>query len=282
VTEEVKVKAIFGLRGRRLAVATTAMFAAVGGIAYAAIPDATGVYHACLSKNGSIRIIDPDTDQCRANETSITFNQQGPKGDPGRPGTNGVNGTNGTNGVSPTVTQLAAGDPNCPNGGAAMTDAANTTAYVCNGANGQNGTDGQPFSGTFTSPNGQYSISVTNTGVTIAQTSGSLIKLAGDDVTIRSKGSTAIQSDLNINLRGGNNVTIESASNFMLKGGGVGTVESAGSLAVKGSSVSINGNGSTCLLVARLGDGVLSTSGNQGATSTGFITSGAPSVCIGG
>jgi hypothetical protein len=50
---------------------------------------------------------------------------------------------------------------------------------------------------------------------------------------------------------------------------------------VKGSSVSING-GLTCLLAARLGDGVMTTSANQGALSTGFITSGSPSVCIGG
>jgi len=83
-------------------------------------------------------------------------------------------------------------------------------------------------------------------------------------------------------VRGGNNITVQSDSNFTLKGSGTGTVESFGSLAVKGSSVSINDNGSTCLLVARLGDSVFTTSGNQGAFSNGFITSGSPTVCIGG
>jgi hypothetical protein len=290
------MKRFFGLRGSRLAIATAAIFAVAGGIAYAAIPDAGGVYHACLSKNGSLRIVDPNTDQCRANETAITFNQKGEKGDPGSPGTNGTNGTdgtdgapgwpgadgkdgtNGTNGVSPTVAQLDPGNPHCLNGGVAITDAAGTTAYACSG---QNGTNGQPFSGTFTSQNGQYSISVTDTGVTIAQAGGSHVTLAGDNLTIRTKGTTTLQSDTDISVRGGSNVTVLSGSNFMLKGGGTGTVESSGSLAVKGSSVSING-GVTCLLAARLGDSLMATSADQGAFSTGFITSGSPSVCIGG
>jgi hypothetical protein len=300
------MRMLFRLRGSRLAIATAAIFAVAGGIAYAAIPDAGGVYHACLSKNGSIRIIDPDTDQCRANEAAITFNQKGDKGDPGaqgaqgpagtngtngtngapgRPGADGKDGTNGTNGVSPTVEQLDPGNPHCLNGGVAITDAAGTTAYACsgqNGTNGTNGTNGQPFSGTFTSPSGEYSISVTDTGVTIAQANGSRIALAGDDISIRSKGAMALESGLNINVRGGNNITVESASNFTLRGSGTGTVESSGSLALKGSSVSINDNGSTCLRVARLGDSVFTTSGNQGAFSNGVITSGSPTVCIGG
>ena len=45
-------------------------------------------------------------------------------------------------------------------GGAAITDANNSTAYVCSGQDGQPGKDGTPFSGTFTSSNGAYSISV--------------------------------------------------------------------------------------------------------------------------
>ena len=137
-----------GLRGKRLVLVTMAIFGAAGGIAFASIPDSTGTYHAgMLVKDGTIRIIDPTTDQCKAKtETEITFNKQGPQG------SQGVPGQNGTNGVSPTVRQVAPG-PNCPAGGAAITDAANSTAYVCNGSNGA---DGQPFSGTFTSPNGQY------------------------------------------------------------------------------------------------------------------------------
>lgn len=42
---------------------------------------------------------------------------------------------------STTVTQLAAGDPNCPSGGAAITGDG-STAYVCNGATGNAGATG--------------------------------------------------------------------------------------------------------------------------------------------
>ena len=119
------MKAMFGLlRRRRLAVVTVAIFAVAGGIAYGSIPDAGGVYHACLAKTGAVRIIDTDTDQCKSIETAITFNQQGQPGDPGQ---------------SPTVAQVAAGDSHCAAGGAAITDAAGTTAYVCSGANGKDG-----------------------------------------------------------------------------------------------------------------------------------------------
>ncbi len=165
------MRSIVGLRSRRLVLATVAIFAVAGGIAYAAIPDTGGVFHACVMKNGSVRIIDPDTDQCKQNESAITFNQKGQTGrslahrvrpartaPTGRTGRTATNGAPGQPGVSPTVTQLAVNDPNCPAGGAAITDAAQHTAYVCSGT---------PFSGTFTSPNGKYKISVTDTGVTV-------------------------------------------------------------------------------------------------------------------
>jgi hypothetical protein len=313
------MKSIFGLRGRRLAITTVAIFAVAGGVAYAAIPDAAGVYHGCVLKNGTLRIIDPDTDQCKANERAITFNQTGQKGDPGSPGapgqpgadgtngTNGTDGTNGTNGApgqpgadgkdgtngtdgtSPTVAQLGPGNPNCLNGGVAITDAAGTTAYVCSGQNGQNGTDGQPFSGTFTSPNGQYSISVTDTGVTIAH-GGSTISLVGTDIRVHSSGTAELESALGMTLRGSTDVTVESASGLALKGGtdvnvvsgGTATVQGSSIVTIKGSTVKINPGAATCLLAARMGDPVLSSSTNQGATSTGTIMSGSGTVCIGG
>ena len=140
-------------------------FAVAGGVAYATIPDSGNVYTACmLNKVGTIRLIDPALGNsslmghCVAAETQISWHQQGQKGDPGIPG------TNGTNGASPTVAQLAAGDSHCVAGGAAITDAAGSTAYVCSG---QDGKDGQSFAGTFTSPNGQFSLKVADAGVVI-------------------------------------------------------------------------------------------------------------------
>ncbi len=245
-----------GLRGKRLALATVAIFGAAGGIAFASIPDdGTGVYHACLAKNGKIRIIDPVTDQCKKNETEITFNQKGPQGIPGVPG------QNGTNGVSPTVTQLPPGNTNCPAGGAAITDAANSTAYVCSG---RNGADGQPFSGTFTSPNGQYSIAVTDAGVTITG--------AGNTVGVSSTG-------VRVDTHGGGSVTVMSDTNLTLRAGGGGTLESSSPLTVRGSTVNINAGGS-CLQAARTGDFVHGTATSAGDVSASII-GGSSSVCVG-
>jgi hypothetical protein len=283
------VKSIFGLRGRRLALVTVAIFAVAGGIAYASIPDATGVYHACMLKNiGTIRIIDLDKQQhcVSALETEITFNQKGQKGDqglqgtPGQPGTNGQNGTNGSNGsngapgISPTVTQLAVGDSNCPAGGAAITGATGPTAYVCSGLNGQNGqngqpgADGQPFSGTFTSPNGQYSISVTDTGVTVAHGASTFIRLSANDVTVRSD-TMSLLAGTDFTVRAGTGFDVSSGAGTRIRGNTV--------LSLQGSLVTLNGG--SCAPAARLGDTVSSTVG--GGFAFGSITTGSGTVCIG-
>ena len=102
---------------------------AVAGVAYATIPDGGGVYTACRL-NGIGRSSGPRPggspsgpstsllSHCTSFETQITWNQKG------------------QNGVSPTVAQLSPGDSHCPAGGAAITDGAGTTAYVCSGQNG--------------------------------------------------------------------------------------------------------------------------------------------------
>jgi hypothetical protein len=151
----------------RTLVAALVAAAAAGGIAYAAIPDAAGVYHGCIHKNtGALRVIDSASQQCNAaSERAITFNQQGPAG------------------ISPSVAQLASGDSHCAAGGAAITDAAGSTAYVCNGSDGADGQDGDSFDGTFTSPNGQYSLSVTDAGILLTSSLGAQVRIDGKLVT---------------------------------------------------------------------------------------------------
>jgi hypothetical protein len=214
------------------------------------IPDAGGVCHACVTKTGAVGIIDTETDQCKSIETAITFNQKGQPGDPGQ---------------SPAVAPVAAGDSHCASGGAAITDAAGTTTYVCSGANGKDGADGTPFSGTFTSPNEQYSISVTDTGVTIAG--------AGTTVNLSSTGLKVMAST---------SLTLKSSGDVSLESGGSLSVKAGGTLGLSGAFLTLNNSGPTCLRAARLGDSILATSTNQGALSTGFITDGSPTVCIGG
>jgi hypothetical protein len=149
----------------RVAVLAASMFAILGGIAYATIPDGKGIYSACmLNKVGTIRLIDPSLpasslmSHCTALETQITWNQQGqpgpqglqgPKGDTGAQGPQGAKGDTGVPGAQgpqgPVGTSVtSASEPpgsNCAYGGASFASASPTT-YACNGAPGAQGTQG--------------------------------------------------------------------------------------------------------------------------------------------
>ena len=98
-----------------VAVLTAGIAAVAAGVAYATIPDASGVIHSCYNASanpsGAVRVIDTATGAtCSKNEKPLNFNQtgpqgpqgvqgiQGPKGDPGTNGTNGAPGTNGATG----------------------------------------------------------------------------------------------------------------------------------------------------------------------------------------
>jgi hypothetical protein len=57
---------------------------AAGGIAYASVPDASGVIHGCYQKvNGQLRVIDSSTDNCGPSEVALNWNQTGPQGPSG-------------------------------------------------------------------------------------------------------------------------------------------------------------------------------------------------------
>jgi hypothetical protein len=157
------------------AVSSCAAALLVGGIAWAAIPGEGGVISACYGKvGGVVRVIDTaKREKCVAGlEVPLSWNQQGPKGDPGTPG---AAGKDGTDGVDPTVTQLEANDANCPAGGVAIRDSAGHIGYVCSA---------QPFSGTLTSPSGEYSISVTDNGITMSRGNSAAVRIAGQDIDI--------------------------------------------------------------------------------------------------
>jgi hypothetical protein len=153
--------------------------------------------------------------------------------------------------MSPTVAQLAAGDANCPAGGASITDAASHVGYVCNGTNGTNGSDGEAFAGTFTSPNGQYKLEVADTGITLQGPVGR-IRLTPS--------GTEVRADTDLTLRAGAIAKLQGDA-----------------------QVQLNGCGAT---VARVGDTVfgLVTVGPDGGTFpllSGAILTGAPTVCAG-
>jgi Collagen triple helix repeat (20 copies) len=83
-----------------LAVAVAALVLALGGVAWATIPDSGGVIHGCYSKAiGRLRVIDPSTPaHCTALESSIQWNQTGPQGPQGLKGDTGAQGPQGLKG----------------------------------------------------------------------------------------------------------------------------------------------------------------------------------------
>ena len=88
---------------------TSILVVAAGSAAFAAIPDAGGVIHACyLKSGGSIRVIDATTMTCKATESALDWNQQGQQGLPGPQGPKGDTGAAGPAG--PAGPQGAKGD----------------------------------------------------------------------------------------------------------------------------------------------------------------------------
>lgn len=63
-----------------MAVALISLLVALGGVAFATIPDPSGEIHGCFKKvNGDLRLVDSAA-ACRKNEKAIQWNQQGPPG----------------------------------------------------------------------------------------------------------------------------------------------------------------------------------------------------------
>jgi hypothetical protein len=94
-----------------MAVASVALFLAVGGVAAASIPDASGVVHVCYQKSGGgLRIVDTakrgTVGRCRKGERATSWTRRaavngtrGLKGSQGVEGTQGVEGSKGSQGL---------------------------------------------------------------------------------------------------------------------------------------------------------------------------------------
>ena len=70
-----------------LVLSVLALVAALGGVAYSAIPDPMGVIHGCYLNQGSrtLRVID-SAESCAGTETALNWSQQGPAGPAGPEG----------------------------------------------------------------------------------------------------------------------------------------------------------------------------------------------------
>jgi hypothetical protein len=104
---------------RRFVIAAAVVaFAAVGGIAYATIPDSGAVIHGCYTKStGTIRVIDSSVTNCKSGETSLNWNQTGPAGPlgpagpAGQPGPAGLAGAPGSTGPAGPIGQPGPAGP---------------------------------------------------------------------------------------------------------------------------------------------------------------------------
>jgi hypothetical protein len=156
-------------------VAIAAAVFALGGIAWATIPDSAGVIHGCYQKNqGRLRVIDTDGSQtCDPSEKPLSWNQigpqgpQGPQGDPGPQGPPGAKGDTGPQGPQgdtgpqgpqgDTGPQGPQGDPGPPGPSDAWSVSGYCTGFgtpaYCAPTNGGNDLE------TLTLPPGSYVIS---------------------------------------------------------------------------------------------------------------------------
>jgi len=84
---------------RRVLVFTVGALIALGGIAYATIPDVSGLISACYSStSGALRVIDSAA-KCSAAERALSWNQTGPAGAQGAQGLKGDTGAAGAQGL---------------------------------------------------------------------------------------------------------------------------------------------------------------------------------------
>jgi hypothetical protein len=171
--------------------------AAFGGrAATAALTDE--VITACFKQsNGTLYLVGGESSRadCQPGDRPISWNAQGPPG------------------VSVTSVALAPGDDaNCRLGGSKFTSASGVT-YACNGG----------FTGTSTSPNGAFSISLEDTGIELEGPTGRVrINAAG----------IAVQSSTGLAL--------DAATTIDLDSNGTINVDAAGRVSITGSVVDIN------------------------------------------
>lgn len=148
---------------------------------------------------------------------------------------------------------------------------------------GQPGPQGPPgvFTGTLTSPNGAYSISVTDAGI-VLRAPGATARLVGSDITLDSSSSTTVQAGTSfglitgtgLSLASGGNTTLQTAKSLAASSG------SDTSLAV-GKDLSMEVGGTTSFQ----GGGNVTLESGSGATlrgGTGVLLSSAGPVTVNG
>jgi hypothetical protein len=126
------------------------------------------------------------------------------------------------------------------------------------GDKGDAGPAGQSFSGTVTSPNGEYSISVTDAGITIAHGATNAITLVGNDLSVRT-GNIDMRSEFATLLRAGTTAGVDAGANLTLDTAGSGFLHADGNIDVQSGQATLLSTGTTAT-VNSTGDLTLRTS----------------------
>src|SRR5918996_831656 len=166
------MRSLFSPLFRATALALVAITALWGGTVLASHD--TNTIHACVrDKKGTLRLVS-SADECDAKESPVSWNVVGPQGEKGDQGDQGPQGEKGDQGDQGPQ-----------------------------GEKGDQGDPGDPFSGIFESPNGIYSLQVTNAGIVLRSAFGPRIDLVGGSLNLQNVGA--------INVAGGL-VKLDSAS----------------------------------------------------------------------
>jgi len=206
-------------------------------IAAGGLIGADGVIHACANGAGVLRVLQPG-ESCRGSETPLSWSSSGSQGGTGPTGATGPTG--------PT------------------------------GATGPTGPTGPAGSFPLTSPNGQYSIQLTDTGIVLGGATSS-ITLAGGVVTIR---ATYIdnRSDLDYRVAAGRTFNVDADSQANIRGSASASLQASGSVLVGGSQT-IVGAGS-CGPALRTSDIALVDVNHGNAVYPVQYTSSSPDVLV--
>jgi hypothetical protein len=197
---------------------------------------------------------------------------QGPQGATGAQGPAGPQGTAGTAGTNGNTVLNGTGAPSASigNDGDFYIDIAADVLYgpKTEGAWPATGTSligpagpAGTFSGQLASPDGQYSLSVTDSGIVLSGPVGSAT-IDANGVSINSTTGEVDVIGNGVRVRASTDLSAEAGANATLKGGSAVQVQAAGEIGLNGS----------CAPVARVGDSV------SGAGTTGTISTGSPTV----
>jgi hypothetical protein len=114
-----------------LALCTLALLAALGGVAWAAIPGPDAIIHGCYARRGGqLRVIDTAKhERCRRREAELNWSETGPPGPRGGGGARGARGLTGARGATGATGPTGPAGPVGPQGPGNAYAASETSAF---------------------------------------------------------------------------------------------------------------------------------------------------------